>query len=161
MQLFEMLVFIISIICLKRFILILNGWLLMNSTACKTPLKFLMVKLLWQLQIYENTEIPGEKYLPHDSTVVRVRSEVKQRSERSQRFRFNSSEVKQHSEHSQRFPFNSSEVKQPSECSQRYHFNSIEVKQCNESSQRFRFNSGGVNQHSEHSQRFHFNNGGV
>ena len=43
---------------------------------------------------------------------------VKQRSERSQRFPFNSSEVKQRSECSQIFHFNSSEVKQRSECSQ-------------------------------------------
>ena len=43
---------------------------------------------------------------------------VKQRSERSQRFPFNSSEVKHRSERSQRFPFDSSEVKQRSECSQ-------------------------------------------
>ena len=39
-----------------------------------------------------------------------VVSEVKQRSERSQIFQFNSKEVKQCSERSQRFPFNSSEV---------------------------------------------------
>ena len=43
---------------------------------------------------------------------------VKQRSERSQRFPFNSSEVKHRSERSQRFPFDNSEVKQRSECSQ-------------------------------------------
>ena len=51
-------------------------------------------------------------------SVVSIVSEVKQRSEHSQRFHFNSSEVKQRSERSQRFHFNSSEVKQRSECSQ-------------------------------------------
>ena len=34
---------------------------MLDSKACKTPLKFLTVKLLWYTQIYENTEIPGEK----------------------------------------------------------------------------------------------------
>ena len=43
---------------------------------------------------------------------------VKQRSECSERFPFNSSEVKQRSELSQRFRFDSSEVKQRSVCSQ-------------------------------------------
>ena len=43
---------------------------------------------------------------------------VKQRSDRSRRFPFNSSEVKQRSECRQRFLFNSSEVKQLTECSQ-------------------------------------------
>ena len=41
---------------------------------------------------------------------MRVSSEVKQRSERNQRYDFNSSEIKQHSKHSQRYDFNSSEV---------------------------------------------------
>ena len=56
-----------------------------DRKACKTPLKLLTVKLLWHIQIYENTEIPGEKYLLDESTVVKVSSEVKQHSERSQR----------------------------------------------------------------------------
>ena len=43
---------------------------------------------------------------------------VKQRSQRSQIFHFNSSEVKQRSECSQVFHFNGSEVKQRSERSQ-------------------------------------------
>ena len=51
-------------------------------------------------------------------SVVSVVCEVKQRSERSQIFHFNSSEVKYCSERSQRCPFNSSEVKQRSECIQ-------------------------------------------
>ena len=38
------------------------------------------------------------------------------------------SEEKQRSERSQRFPFNSSEVKQRSELSQRFHFDSSESK---------------------------------
>ena len=62
---------------------------------------------------------------------------VKQRSERNQRFPFNTSEIKQRNEHSQRFPFNSCEVnvvsvlseeKQRSERIQRFHFNSSESK---------------------------------
>ena len=53
--------------------------------------------------------------------------EGKQRSERSQRFLFNSSEVKQHSV--------VTEVKQHSEHSQIFHFNSSEVKQRSERSQ--------------------------
>ena len=51
-------------------------------------------------------------------SVVSVVSEVKQCSERSQIFHFNSRKVKHCSERSQRFPFNSSEVKQCNERSQ-------------------------------------------
>ena len=61
-------------------------------------------------------------------SLVSVVSEVKQRSERSQGFPFDSSDVKQRSEISQRFPFNSSEAKQRSEHSQRIHFNTSESK---------------------------------
>ena len=53
---------------------------------------------------------------------------VKQRSEGSQRFYFNSSEVKQRSESRQIFHFNNSEVQQRSEGSQSFQFNSIERK---------------------------------
>ena len=52
------------------------------------------------------------------NSVVSVVSGVKQRSERSQIFHFNSSELKQCRERRQRFLFNSSEVKQRKECSQ-------------------------------------------
>ena len=41
----------------RNFIVVLHASL---AKACKTPLKFLTVKLLWHIQIYENTEIPGE-----------------------------------------------------------------------------------------------------
>ena len=57
-------------------------------------------------------------------SVVSVFGEVKQQSERSQIFHFNSSEVKQCRERSKRYYFKSSEVKQRSEDTQRIHFNS-------------------------------------
>ena len=50
--------------------------------------------------------------------------QVKERSERSQRFLFNSSEERQHSERSQIFPFNSGESKTVFEHSQRFSFKS-------------------------------------
>ena len=69
---------------LKKYkILFIPGTL--GSKVCKTPLKFLTVKLLWHTQILWKTETPGEKNLLDESTIVSVRSEVKQRSEHSQR----------------------------------------------------------------------------
>ena len=33
----------------------------LDSKACKAPMNFLPVKLLWHIQILGNTETPGEK----------------------------------------------------------------------------------------------------
>ena len=79
----------------------------LDSKACKAPMNFLPVKLLWHIQILGNTETPGEKLFGgYKSNVVMVMWSlglvvVKQNSEHSQRFHFNSSEVKQRSERSQ------------------------------------------------------------
>ena len=61
-------------------------------------------------------------------SVVSVVSEVKHRSERTQRFHFNNSKVKQRSKRSQKFLFTSRDVKQCSEHSQIFNFNSIATK---------------------------------
>ena len=90
---------------------------------------------------------------------------MKQYSEHSQRFQFNSSEVNRVVSVVRNFIlvvvnlngvesvvgylfFNSSEVKQHSERSQIFNINSSEFKQCSEYSQRFHFNSSKVKQRS-------------
>ena len=64
------------------------------------------------------------------SEILFISSEIKQRSECSQRFHLNSSEVKERNVHSQRISLHSSKVKPGSKGSQTFHFDNIdEVKQ--------------------------------
>ena len=45
----------------------------LDSKACKAPMNFLPVKLLWHIQILGNTETPGEKLFGgYKSSVVMV-----------------------------------------------------------------------------------------
>ena len=69
-------------------------------------------------------------------------SEVNQFNVHSPKFSFNRSvEVKQCTDCSQRFYFNSSELKKGIECSQRPSFNRSDGKQHSERSHRFHFNN--------------------
>ena len=152
------------------FYLEVNSWLLSDlklfscksnhnrktgSKACKTPLNFLTVKLLWHIQIlWKQWNLWGKPiwWIRDKSSVVRVVRYlglvvVKKNSVVSVVRHFilkvvkkNSvvnvvSEVKQLSERSQRFHFSISEMKQRSECSQIFHFNSSEERQRSEHSQ--------------------------
>ena len=92
-----------------------------GSKACKTPLNFLTVKLLWHIQILwkqwnswgkpiwwirdKSSVVRVVRYLGlvvvKKNSVVSVVSDEKQRSQRSQTFHLKSSEEKQRSERSQ------------------------------------------------------------